>query len=74
MPDGELESLATHELDEYGQGQLAAPLHLPRVGPLGRQDADADVADQFGVESALDEPGRELGAGRGARHRGARER
>jgi hypothetical protein len=45
-----------------GQSQLAPALHLPRVRPFGRKDSDAHVADQFGIETALDEPGRELGA------------
>ena len=59
LADGELEALAAHHLDEHGELQLAPALHLPGVGPLGRQDPDADVADQLLVEPALDQPGGE---------------
>src|SRR3954447_18051459 len=63
LADGQLEALATHRLDEDGQRQLAAALHLPGVGALGGQHADADVADQLGVEAGPDLTGGELGAG-----------
>ena len=36
LADGELEALAAHRLDEHRELQLAAALHLPRVGTLGR--------------------------------------
>ena len=54
LADRELEALAAHELDEHRQLQLAAALHLPGVRPLGREHAERDVADQLGVEPALD--------------------
>ena len=41
LADGELEALAAHRLDEHGQRQLAAALHLPGVGALGGQHAQA---------------------------------
>ena len=53
LADRELEALAAHQLDEHRELQLAAALHLPRVGPLGRQHAERDVADELGVEPAL---------------------
>ena len=60
LADGELEALPAHHLDEHRELQLAAALHLPGVGPLGGQHADAHVADQLAVEAALHEPGGEL--------------
>ena len=59
LADGQLEALAAHHLDEHGELQLAAALHLPGVGALGRQHADADVADELGVEAVLHQPGRQ---------------
>src|SRR6478735_4039049 len=60
LADRELEALATHLLDEDGQGQLATALHLPRVGTLGGQDAERDVADELLVEAVLDLARRDL--------------
>ena len=54
LADGHLEALAAHRLHEHGQRELAAALHLPGVGALGRQHAQRDVADELGVEAALD--------------------
>ena len=54
LADGELEALAAHLLDEDRQLELAAALHLPGVGPLGREDAQRDVADELGLQPALD--------------------
>ena len=68
LAHGELEALAAHGLDQHGQLELAAALDLPGVGSLGGRDPQRDVADQFGVESPLHQPGRELGAV-GARQR-----
>ena len=53
LADRELEALAAHQLDEHGELQLAAALHLPGVRALGREHAERDVADQLGVEPAL---------------------
>ena len=39
LADGELEPLAPHRLDQNRELELTATLHFPRVGPLGRQDA-----------------------------------
>ena len=50
LADGQLEALAAHHLDEHRELQLAAALHLPRVGPLGRQHAQRHVADELLVE------------------------
>ena len=47
LADGQLEALAAHLLDQDGQRQLAAALHLPGVGALGRQDPQRHVADQL---------------------------
>ena len=47
LADGQLEALAAHLLDQDGQRQLAAALHLPGVGPLGGQHPDRHVADQL---------------------------
>ncbi len=60
LADVELEALATHRFDEHGELQLTAGLDFPGVGTLGRVDADADVADQLGVETVLDEAGGQL--------------
>ena len=62
LADRELEALASHRLDEHRELQLAAGLDLPGVGALGGVDADADVADQLGLEPVLDQAGGELGA------------
>src|SRR5207249_6015602 len=48
--------------DEDGELELTAALHLPGVWALGRQHADADVADQLRVQPRLQQPGRELRA------------
>ena len=50
LADGQLEALAAHDLDEDGQLQLAAALHLPGVRARGREDAQRDVADELLVE------------------------
>ena len=62
LADGELEPLAAHHLHEHRELQLAPSLHLPRVGPVGVEDPQGDVADQFGVEPRLHLAGGELGA------------
>ncbi len=70
LADGELEALAAHRLDEHRELELAAPLHLPRVGSLGRQHAQRHVADELGVEAVLHESRGELVAlGAGERRR-----
>ena len=43
----ELEPLASHLLDEDGQLQLAASAHLERVGRLGGEELDRDVAQDL---------------------------
>ena len=54
LADRQLESLASHLLDQHRELQLAATLHLPHLGPLGREDAQRDVSDELGLEPALD--------------------
>ena len=54
LADGELETLAPHRLDEHRELQLAAALHLPRVGSLGREHAQRHVADELLLQPALD--------------------
>ena len=54
LTDGELETFATHGLDEDRQRHLATTLDLPGVRTLGRQHAQRHVADQLGVEPVLD--------------------
>ena len=61
LADGELVALAAHLLDQDRQRQLAAALHLPGVGTLGREDPERHVADQLGVEAVLDQAGGDLG-------------
>ena len=39
LTHGQFEALAAHGLDEHGQLQLAAALHLPGVRAIGRRDA-----------------------------------
>ena len=70
LPDRELEALPAHGLDQDRQLQLAAALHLPGVGALGRADPQRDVADQLGVEAALDQAGGELRAVGAGQRRG----
>ncbi len=53
LADRELEALAAHQLDEHRELQLAAALHLPRVGARGREHAERDVADELLVEPRL---------------------
>ena len=60
LADGELEALTAHRLDEHRELQFATGLDLPGVGTLGRVDPDADVADQLGVETVLDQAGGQL--------------
>jgi len=62
LADGQLVGFAAHLLDQDGQGQLAAALYLPGVGPFGRQDPERDVADQLPVQPVLDHPRGDLGA------------
>ncbi len=52
LADGELEALAAHLLDQDRELELAAALHLPGVGRLGREDAERDVADELGAQPA----------------------
>ena len=58
LAHGELEALAPHHLDQDRELQLAAALHLPRVGTLGVEHADRDVADSSCVEAGLHAGGR----------------
>jgi hypothetical protein len=51
LADRQLVALAAHLLDQDREGQLAATLDLPRVGALGGQHGERDVADQLGVEA-----------------------
>ena len=60
LADGQLEALAAHRLDEHGQLQLAAALHLPRVRAVGRRDAQRHVADELLLEALLDHRGGQL--------------
>ena len=69
LTDGELETFATHGLDEDGQRHLATTLDFPGVRTLGRQDLDGDVTDELLVQAVLDHTGGELVAG-AAGHRG----
>ena len=62
LPDGQLEALAAHQLDEHRELQLAATLHLPRVGPLGRRRRGARRCRQLLVEPLLDHRRGELRA------------
>ena len=52
LPDRHLKAFAPKLLDEDRQGKFTAALNLPRVGAFGRQDAQRDVADHLGVETA----------------------
>ncbi len=61
LADGELEALSTQHLDEHGELQLTATLHLPGIGSLRGQQANRDVADKLGVEAVLEQPGGDLG-------------
>ena len=70
LADGELESLTTHLLDEDGQLQLAAALHLPHVRSVGVGHLDGDVADEFLVEAGLEETRGELVTGPTRQRRG----
>ena len=79
LADRELEALAAHDLDEHGQLQLAAALHLPDLGALGGEDAQRDVADELLLEPRLDHARGHLVAlgareGRGVDPEGDRER
>ncbi len=60
LAGGQLEALAPHHLQQHDELQLATALDLPGVGPLGRQDADRDVAEQLLVEPVLDLAGGDL--------------
>ena len=69
LADGQLEALPAHLLDEDRQGQFAASLHLPGVGPADVDDPDGDVADELGVQPRAHHPCRQLVAGHLARER-----
>ena len=69
LADGQLVALAAHLLDEDGQRELTAALHLPGVGALGGEHAQRDVADELLVEAVLDHAGGDLGAADPADHR-----
>lgn len=60
LADGELEALAPHLLDEDGEGELAAALHLPGVGAADVDDLQRDVADELAVEPVLHHAGGQL--------------
>ena len=51
LADRELEALAPHLLDQDGELQLAAALHLPGVGAIAVEHAQRDVADELLVEA-----------------------
>ena len=53
LADRQLEALAPHRLDEHGELQLAAALHLPGVAAVGVHHADRDVAHQLPLEPVL---------------------
>ena len=63
LANGELESLAPHLLDEDGQLQFAAALHLPHVGAVGVGHLDRHVSDEFLVETSLEKTSGELVTG-----------
>ncbi len=67
LPDGELEALPAHQLDQDRELQLTAPLDLPGVWPLGVAHAQRDVPDQLLLEPRLHLAGGQLGAVRGRR-------
>ena len=54
LADRQLEALAAHLLDEYGQRQLTPALHFPGIRAADVDHPDRDVADQFSVQSRLD--------------------
>ncbi len=60
LSDRQLEALPAHHLDEHRQLQLAAPLHLVGVRPLGVLDAQRHVADELLVQARADLAGGEL--------------
>ncbi len=60
LADGELEALAAHVLDEDGEGELSAALHLPRIRTSDVDDLEGDVADELLVETVLDHASGEL--------------
>ena len=60
LADRELEALTPHRLDEDRKLKLATTLDFPGIGTLGRQHPDRHIADEFRVETALDEAGGEL--------------
>ncbi len=60
LADGELEALAAHRLHQHRELELAAALHLPRVGTLAREHAQRHVAHHLGVEAVLHEAGGHL--------------
>ena len=45
LAHGELEPFPAHQFDQHGQGELAAALDLPGVGPLRGLHPDGDVPD-----------------------------
>ncbi len=54
LADGQLVTLAAHDLDEHRELELAAALDLPGVRPLGLLDAQRHVAHELGVEPVGD--------------------
>ena len=62
LADRQLEALAPHRLDEHCELELTAPLDLPRVGALGRQQPERHVADQLLLEARFHLARRDLGA------------
>ncbi len=70
LADGQLEAFAAHQLDQDRQCQLPATLDLPGVGAFGRQHADGDVADQFGIQPVAQQPRGQLRPGLARERRG----
>ena len=56
LPDGQLESLAPHRLDQHRQLQLTAALHYPGVRTFGGQHPDGDIADHLPRQAILQQP------------------
>ena len=50
LADRELEALAPHRLDEHGELELAAALHLPGVAAVRVEHAHGHVADELLLE------------------------
>ena len=63
FPDGQLEGLTAHHLNQDRQLQFATTLHLPGIRSFRGKDSNRDIPHQLNIQPRLQQPRRETLAG-----------